>query len=191
MRQGLAQVTFPQVFDKVGDIVFHVLAADATAHTQLVEPRLLVQHLLLQFLPLQHHRLVHGDGSFVPFFLTRARAMGGSYYLVFFIFFFYRGCGGKVFFFAFFGGFFMVFPFGRGRILRHDWLDGVFAGTTALGAVGTVQGQALQAVVDSRRQQSKGEPQARVVEIHLGILACHARSQSAEQPSQLAMLERG
>ena len=102
MRQGLAQVTIPQVFDKVGDIVFHVLAADATAHAQLVEPRLFLQHLPLQLLPLQHHGSGYGDGCFVLFFLPRARALGGSYNIIFFIFFFFRGCGGKVFFFAFF-----------------------------------------------------------------------------------------
>ena len=38
MRQGLAQVSFPQVLDEVCDIECHVLLADITAHAQLVEP---------------------------------------------------------------------------------------------------------------------------------------------------------
>ena len=77
MRQGLAQVTFPQELDKVGDIERHVLGPDAPCHAQLVEPRLLMEHLPLQLLQLQHH-VGHGDGAMAPFFLTRARAMGGS-----------------------------------------------------------------------------------------------------------------
>ena len=102
MRQGLAQVTFPQKLDIVGDIERHVLGPDAPCHAQLFEPRLLMEHLPLQLLQLRHH-VGNGDGAVVPLLLTRARAMGGSYnIIIFFDFFFYRGCGGKVFFFAFF-----------------------------------------------------------------------------------------
>ena len=184
VRQRLAQVAFPQEFDEVGDVTCHVLAADVPRHAQLVQPRLFIEHLPLQFL------MGQDDLGRAPFlFLTCDRRE--SYIIIFFIFFFYRGCGGKVFFFAFFYGFFLVFPCGRCEVLSLCRLDGVLAGAAALGAIGTQGGHTLHATDDGRAQQGKGDALARRLEHGFGILAAHTGHQGSHQACQLIVVEQG